>query len=121
MRSSSIIAAAAALVTSVLAATGPCIMDDYTCEPVLDASFCYNSIALGWEGASTNPADVFKCVDPPELVSLGLFPSFPPFFRKDGWLTVIIQMCSYYGCADTLDELVTKNNLCPYNGTSVTS
>jgi hypothetical protein len=69
MRSSSIIAVPAALAMPVLAATGPCKLDDYTCEPVLDASFCYNSIALGWEGASTNPADVFKCVDPPELVS----------------------------------------------------
>jgi hypothetical protein len=59
----------ATLVAAALATTGPCIMDDYTCEPVMDASGCYNAIILGWDGASKDPADIFKCVDPPELVS----------------------------------------------------
>ncbi|GAW26193.1 hypothetical protein SAMD00023353_2400240 [Rosellinia necatrix] len=84
----------ATLMAVATATTGPCIMDDYTCEPVMDASGCYNAIILGWEGASKNPADIFKCVDPPEL------------------------MCSCYGCTDGLDELVNKHSLCPYNGTS---
>ncbi|KAI0417570.1 hypothetical protein F5X98DRAFT_374707 [Xylaria grammica] len=94
MRSASSIAAFAALVAAAVATTGPCLMEDYTCEPVMDASACYNAIILGWDGASKNPADIFKCVDPPEL------------------------MCSCYGCTDGLDELVNKNSLCPYNGTS---
>jgi hypothetical protein len=69
---------AAALLTLVMAkaafaTTGPCLMDDYTCEPVMDASGCYNAIILGWEGASKNPADIFKCVDPPELVSISIY------------------------------------------------
>lgn len=56
--------------TAVMATTGPCLIQDYTCNPVMDASGCYNAIILGWEGASKDPADIFKCVDPPELVSL---------------------------------------------------
>lgn len=60
---------ASLMAAAVVATTGPCIMDDYTCEPVMDASGCYNAIILGWAGASTDPADIFKCVDPPELVS----------------------------------------------------
>ncbi|RWA11304.1 hypothetical protein EKO27_g3806 [Xylaria grammica] len=67
MRSASSIAAFAALVAATVATTGPCLMEDYTCEPVMDASACYNAIILGWDGASKNPADIFKCVDPPEL------------------------------------------------------
>ncbi|KAJ8132510.1 hypothetical protein O1611_g1119 [Lasiodiplodia mahajangana] len=55
------------LVAAALATTGPCIMEDYTCNPVMDASGCYNAIILGWDGASKDPADIFKCVDPPEL------------------------------------------------------
>ncbi|KAI3333041.1 hypothetical protein F4824DRAFT_473791 [Ustulina deusta] len=90
------LAAFMALAAAALATTGPCIINDsdYTCGPVMDASACYNAIILGWDGASKNPADIFKCVDPPEL------------------------MCSCYGCTDGLDELVNKNGLCPYNGTS---
>ncbi|KAI1422890.1 hypothetical protein F5Y12DRAFT_716917 [Xylaria sp. FL1777] len=56
-----------AFVSGALATTGPCLIQDYTCEPVMDASGCYNAIILGWDGASKNPADIFKCVDPPEL------------------------------------------------------
>ncbi|KAI0516751.1 hypothetical protein F5B22DRAFT_606389 [Xylaria bambusicola] len=97
MYASSTLTTIMALVTAALATTGPCSISepDYTCEPVMDASACYNAIILGWEGASKNPADIFKCVDPPEL------------------------MCACYGCTDGLDELVNKNNLCPYNGTSL--
>lgn len=66
------LAAFMAFVAAALATTGPCSISepDYVCEPVMDASACYNAIILGWDGASTNPADIFKCVDPPELVSL---------------------------------------------------
>ncbi|GAW14321.1 hypothetical protein ANO14919_037220 [Xylariales sp. No.14919] len=74
MRSASSIAAFAALVAAAVATTGPCLMEDYTCEPVMDASACYNAIILGWDGASKNPADIFKCVDPPELVSASSSP-----------------------------------------------
>ncbi|KAI0817270.1 hypothetical protein GGR55DRAFT_673108 [Xylaria sp. FL0064] len=94
MHTPSALTALMALVTAALATTGPCQIQDYTCEPVMDASACYNAIILGWDGASTNPADIFKCVDPPEL------------------------MCSCYGCTDGLDELVNKYHLCPYNGTA---
>lgn len=78
MPSSSTIATFLALAATTLATTGPCLIQDYTCEPVMNASGCYNAIILGWAGASTNPADIFKCVDPPELVSLVFF------FRKWG-------------------------------------
>ncbi|KAI0191680.1 hypothetical protein EV127DRAFT_480131 [Xylaria flabelliformis] len=94
MRSTSTIPVYMALVAAAIATTGPCQIQDYTCNPVMDASGCYNAIILGWDGASKNPADIFKCVDPPEL------------------------MCSCYGCTDGLDELVNKYHLCPYNGTS---
>lgn len=69
------LAAFMALAAAALATTGPCIINDsdYTCGPVMDASACYNAIILGWDGASKNPADIFKCVDPPELVSLLFF------------------------------------------------
>ncbi|KAK5637055.1 hypothetical protein RRF57_012767 [Xylaria bambusicola] len=51
---SSTLATIMALVAATLATTGPCSISepDYTCEPVMDASACYNAIILGWAGAS---------------------------------------------------------------------
>ncbi|KAJ3578130.1 hypothetical protein NPX13_g2438 [Xylaria arbuscula] len=92
MHTPSTAAAFVAFVTAALATTGPCSISepDYICEPVMDASACYNAIILGWDGASTNPADIFKCVDPPELVGClflivydcGLEDSFPSRCRS---------------------------------------
>ncbi|KAI1082910.1 hypothetical protein F5B20DRAFT_488957 [Whalleya microplaca] len=76
-----------AFLASFTFAVGPCDIDE--CEEVMNASGCYNAIILGWEGASTDPSDIFKCVDDPAL------------------------MCNCYGCTTGLDELVTENNLCP--------
>ncbi|KAI0597045.1 hypothetical protein F4775DRAFT_562222 [Biscogniauxia sp. FL1348] len=76
-----------AVLAPLALAQGPCAMPD--CLPVMDASACYNAIILGWEGASQDPADIFKCVDDPAL------------------------MCACYGCTTGLDELVTDNELCP--------
>ncbi|KAI1498910.1 hypothetical protein F5X99DRAFT_431121 [Biscogniauxia marginata] len=75
------------LTASLAFAAGPCEMPQ--CLPVMDASACYNAIILGWEGASTDPADVFKCVDDPALI------------------------CACYGCTTGLDSLITDNELCP--------
>ncbi|KAI0555529.1 hypothetical protein F4679DRAFT_594025 [Xylaria curta] len=134
MRSISTISVLMALVTAAIATTGPCQIQDYTCNPVMDASGCYNAIILGWDGASKNPADIFKCVDPPELVSTFFHFSGRASLSKTGHyecggnidpalngqrLTKYVsQMCSCYGCTDGLDELVNKYHLCPYNGTS---
>ncbi|KAH8163328.1 hypothetical protein CIB48_g4921 [Xylaria polymorpha] len=86
MGSSSIISVLLALVTAAVATTGPCQIQDYTCNPVMDASACYNAIILGWDGASKNPADIFKCVDPPELVSefLSFLPELEDLYFEDG-------------------------------------